>query len=307
MIQLNQLEAHLKEIPTDKWDRLFALAEKMEKGSNLGVQVSGERLADADITLVSFTNASIVDEFLTTVYELDIAPSFDSSDWKREYFDPLQSGTADLSKADAVTICKCLTVILRGERMSDGFASSMVKNGFIPKLIKALQAHIKSNVSKQKFLELCIFQQKKYAEIEQILKIDKKTIQTWYEELRPVRERMAKVKTIHGRKNMAAANLMAFFNWYEGRSAKCEYCGVTEQELALLNQNEQMINKRTTRGRTLELDRKKPNEPYDNLDNLVMCCYWCNNAKTDTFTHDEFKIVGEAIGSVWKNRLNHLR
>jgi len=279
----------------------------MEKDSDSGVQVSGERLADTDVTLVSFSNATIVDEFLKTVYELDIAPSFDHSDWKREYFDPLHSGTADLSKADVETICKCFTVILHGERMSDGFASSMVKNGFVSKLIRALQTHIQCSKSKWKFLDLCVFQQKKYAEIEQEMHIDRNTLSSWYEELRPVRERMARVKTIHGRKNMAAANLMAFFNWYEGRSTKCEYCGVTEEELALLNKDEQMINKRTTRGRTLELDRKKPNEPYDNLDNLVMCCYWCNNAKTDTFTHDEFKIVGEAIGSIWKNRLNRLR
>jgi hypothetical protein len=263
-----------------------------------------------------------VDEFLTTVYELDIAPSFDHSDWKRQYFDPLHSGIADLSKADVVTICKCFTVILRGERMSDGYASSRVKDGFIPKLIKALQTHIQSSESNQKpermkfdslpekqqqFLELCIFQQKKYAEIEQILKIDKKTIQTWYEELRPIRQGMAKAKNIHRNKKIRTTKLMDFYQRYEKLSRQCEYCGVKEEELALLNKDEQMINKRTTRGRTLELDRKKPNEPYDNLDNLVMCCYWCNNAKTDTFTHDEFKIVGEAISSIWKNRLNRLR
>jgi hypothetical protein len=63
-------------------------------------------------------------------------------------------------------------------------------------------------------------------------------------------------------------------------------------------------NKRTTRGRTLEIDRKIADESYSNIANLTYSCYWCNNAKTDTFTEEEFKIIGQAIGSVWKQRLN---
>ena len=53
----------------------------------------------------------------------------------------------------------------------------------------------------------------------------------------------------------------------------------------------------------IELKRAILKEPYDNLKNLVFSCYWCNNAKTDTFSSEEFKIIGKEIGKIWKKRL----
>jgi hypothetical protein len=35
-----------------------------------------------------------------------------------------------------------------------------------------------------------------------------------------------------------------------------------------------------------------------------MACYWCNNAKTDEFTAEEFKPIGEAIGAALMARIN---
>ncbi len=40
--------------------------------------------------------------------------------------------------------------------------------------------------------------------------------------------------------------------------------------------------------------------PYDQLNNVVLACYWCNNAKTDTFTYEEFKEVGKVFANIWK-------
>ncbi|HPT73200.1 MAG TPA: hypothetical protein PLE74_13070, partial [Candidatus Cloacimonadota bacterium] len=57
-----------------------------------------------------------------------------------------------------------------------------------------------------------------------------------------------------------------------------------------------------TRGWTLEIDRKKPNLEYEE-DNCVMCCYWCNNAKTDEFDDVEFLPIGNAINQIWNGRL----
>jgi len=34
-----------------------------------------------------------------------------------------------------------------------------------------------------------------------------------------------------------------------------------------------------------------------------MSCYWCNNAKTDEFTAEEFAVIGKAIAMVWHDRL----
>ena len=57
------------------------------------------------------------------------------------------------------------------------------------------------------------------------------------------------------------------------------------------------------RGWNLEIDRLNSNFEYK-PDNCAMACYWCNNAKTDEFTEDEFMVIGEAIKNVWRERLN---
>ena len=90
----------------------------------------------------------------------------------------------------------------------------------------------------------------------------------------------------------------------ESTERRCHYCKITEDEIDQLIRKNLITTKRlTTRGRKLEIERLSPNEFYDNLNYLVLCCYWCNNAKTDEFTSEEFEQVGRLIGIIWKNRL----
>lgn len=107
-------------------------------------------------------------------------------------------------------------------------------------------------------------------------------------------------KTIAGFRNTTFED---FLNWYDEEifNQGCNYCGTTnEQSLYLYEMQRNGIRPDATRGgkrgKRLELDRVNPNLPYDNLDNLVWCCYWCNNAKTNFFTHDEFMPIARAIG-----------
>lgn len=83
----------------------------------------------------------------------------------------------------------------------------------------------------------------------------------------------------------------------------CYYCGISEEEIAVLISKHEIYKKKTTRGWTLEIDRKKPNLEYKH-DNCVRCCYWCNSAKTDEFDELEFAPIGEAIKSIWDARLS---
>jgi len=84
---------------------------------------------------------------------------------------------------------------------------------------------------------------------------------------------------------------------------ECEYCHITEEEIQALIDAQQLNAKKDTRGLTLEIDRKKPNHEYT-MGNCVWCCYWCNNAKTDEFSYEEFKKIGEVIESIWKDRIS---
>jgi hypothetical protein len=97
-----------------------------------------------------------------------------------------------------------------------------------------------------------------------------------------------------------------FFGWYEKQEKKCCYCGITEPEIARLIDSGRLIHKQK-RGRHLEFERKDPDACYDDFDNLALACHWCNNAKTDTFAHDEFINVGKVFRQIWQDRLKTVK
>lgn len=84
---------------------------------------------------------------------------------------------------------------------------------------------------------------------------------------------------------------------------KCEYCNITLEDIDKLIENIKIYKKKDTRGFTLEIDRKEVNKEYAS-NNIALCCYWCNNAKMDEFSYEEFKkVIGPAIQKVWEGRL----
>ena len=97
-----------------------------------------------------------------------------------------------------------------------------------------------------------------------------------------------------------------FEKWYgvDSKDRQCEYCLIRESEIKdLINQGKIYTKRLTTRGRTMEVDRKDPKGHYQ-INNLVMSCYWCNNAKTDEFSYAE-TIQKQLLSNwIWKARLN---
>jgi hypothetical protein len=95
-----------------------------------------------------------------------------------------------------------------------------------------------------------------------------------------------------------------FHEWFINKSQfekGCYYCGTTNEESIELSQKRPEATRGGRRGKRLELDRKNPKESYDDLENVVWCCYWCNNAKSNFFiSEEEFKPIGMAIGEALK-------
>lgn len=84
---------------------------------------------------------------------------------------------------------------------------------------------------------------------------------------------------------------------YDKDGPKCHYCGIEEEDFipvwgAFYGGR---------RGAVLEVDRKDSNQGYY-IDNCVLACAVCNNAKSDKFTYEEFKKVGNIVGQIWKQR-----
>lgn len=99
-----------------------------------------------------------------------------------------------------------------------------------------------------------------------------------------------------------------FAKWYkeDEHNRKCYYCGITENNIQDLlekfNMNKDFMF--YPRGEKMEVDRRDPIDDYSiEKDTIALCCYWCNNAKTDEFTEDEFKKIATGIKEVWEKRL----
>jgi hypothetical protein len=96
-------------------------------------------------------------------------------------------------------------------------------------------------------------------------------------------------------------------NWFnkENFEKGCSYCGTTNKTNEALYKIQQAglrpdVTRGGKRGKRLELDRVDPNLPNDNLNNIVWFCYWCNNAKSNFFTKDEFLPIAKEIGKAIK-------
>lgn len=105
--------------------------------------------------------------------------------------------------------------------------------------------------------------------------------------------------------NNCFLSIEKFSEIYNNIERKCHYCNITEAEIDLLRSYKKIKTKRfITRGKTLEVDRINPFQSYEE-GNLVLCCYWCNNAKTDEFSEEEFKKIGKVMKQIWDERLRN--
>ncbi|MFH2143302.1 MAG: hypothetical protein ABIJ97_12820 [Bacteroidota bacterium] len=100
-----------------------------------------------------------------------------------------------------------------------------------------------------------------------------------------------------------------FLIWYNEQEKECFYCGLKEYEMqeiaikGILKSNRfpknGILGRGQARGVWLEVDRLHPKENYSR-ENCVLCCYFCNNDKSDVFHGLEYK-------GFMQNRVEYLR
>lgn len=91
-----------------------------------------------------------------------------------------------------------------------------------------------------------------------------------------------------------------FIKWYVEKEKKCCYCGCTEEEIKKFY-NKNFSKRKDKRGKNLEIERLLDKE-YSQM-NCDLVCYWCNNAKSDVFTPEQFSEIGRSIGKIIKDAI----
>lgn len=98
----------------------------------------------------------------------------------------------------------------------------------------------------------------------------------------------------------------SFLNWYRTADKVCHYCGLTEMQSQQIVRKGHLRSNRfpqngmhgrgTSRGMWLEVDKYDPYGKYE-IGNIVPCCYFCNNDKSDVFHGDLYKkFINDRIG-----------
>jgi len=117
------------------------------------------------------------------------------------------------------------------------------------------------------------------------------------------------VKRLYNSKTgLKQIDIDVFQKWYDSKKGCCDYCGLTSKESLVLFLNYPKATRGGRRGKRLELDRKNPlvKNYGEDINNLALACYWCNNAKTNYFTYEEFKKIGEKIKEIQQIRINKI-
>ena len=92
--------------------------------------------------------------------------------------------------------------------------------------------------------------------------------------------------------------------WEKENGRCCGYCGISEKQIISLDSDNEIKTKRFySRGKTMEIDKIKADGEYTKC-NIILSCYWCNNAKTDEFSLEDFKCIAKGINRVWNQRLS---
>ncbi|MGD9992671.1 MAG: hypothetical protein AB7S69_05175 [Salinivirgaceae bacterium] len=81
--------------------------------------------------------------------------------------------------------------------------------------------------------------------------------------------------------------------WYNKHNESCAYCGITQKELHKIVKNRNgnlTLNQKTKRSKgTLEIEKLNPSVGYT-YDNSVLCCPFCNNAKSNLISEEDWRI-----------------
>ncbi|NPV00452.1 MAG: hypothetical protein HPY53_03620 [Brevinematales bacterium] len=86
----------------------------------------------------------------------------------------------------------------------------------------------------------------------------------------------------------------------------CYYCGITRKNLDSLLDSFLIFKDMWKQGKGWNFEVDRTNYEYKKGE-IVLCCYWCNNAKTDEFSAEEFKeFIAPGIRKSWNERLDSI-
>ena len=123
------------------WKLLFDLLPQIKSSKKFGRLVGSRRMPDGTMSLPFWLEDEIVSKFFNTAYFLGIVVVFDWSSWT-EGIDILNNPASDFNQYDLSTLCKLLTIIVRGDKFCEGYLINAFETGTVTKIVEAMQAKL---------------------------------------------------------------------------------------------------------------------------------------------------------------------
>ena len=125
----------------------------------------------------------------------------------------------------------------------------------------------------EEFLYRAIIKQENYTTISNEMKVDRKTLSSWWEDLKIEREELSAIRQLWrsklNKQELVKDTFKNFHSWYSSTHRNCHYCGISEEQIQQLWELDPELTKRK-RGKSLEIDRKMPNETYEDTQTFLM-------------------------------------
>ncbi len=114
---------------------MFDLLEEAEKTKEFGIDRDGGN------QMPWVEKKEIVMRFISIADELGIITAFAWPKWKKGLA-ILQEKDHDFTKLDKITLCKLITIDIRGDRFSEGHLVRCFESGTMQKLLRALKEKV---------------------------------------------------------------------------------------------------------------------------------------------------------------------
>lgn len=137
-----------------------------------------------------------------------------------------------------------------------------------------------------------------------------KTLGVSYEELEELRKKYSHIKEFYDRYGQNRPDFfkdaIAFIEWYVEQDSRCHYCKISQESLRKIvskrggNLTYNEGSKRASG--SLEIEKLDPNKGYT-LENSVLACPFCNNAKSNLIKDSDWKkYFAEAMENYLKDQ-----
>jgi len=120
------------------WQLLFGLLPEIEQQKKFGKLVGSKKMPDGNLSLPFWLEDPLVSRFFNAAYILGIVTVFDWASWQ-EGIDILNDPESNYNDYDIETLCKLITLIVKGDKFCEGYLINAFETRTMTKIILALK------------------------------------------------------------------------------------------------------------------------------------------------------------------------